>query len=86
MASQKMTTPLTYSRRGKLGKRFQHLLAVGNAHTDEHDIDYLLQYELSSHPTTLFDDYGNDEGSHKVTSGGCHGTNMPMVRIVRHIF
>ncbi|CAM1322763.1 Uncharacterised protein r2_g3129 [Pycnogonum litorale] len=37
---------------------FQRLLAVGNAHTDENYIGHLLQYELSSHPTALFDDCG----------------------------
>ncbi|KAK6169098.1 hypothetical protein SNE40_020216 [Patella caerulea] len=35
---------------------FQRLLAAGKAHKDEHDIDHLLQYVLSAHPTTLFND------------------------------
>jgi len=37
---------------------FQRLLAVGNTQTNEQDIDYLLQYELSVYPTALFDEYG----------------------------
>ena len=37
---------------------FQRLLAIGKAHTDENDIDQLLQYELSPSPPALFDEYG----------------------------
>ena len=37
---------------------FQRLLAIGKAHTDENDIDQLLQYELSPSPPVLFDEYG----------------------------
>ena len=37
---------------------FQHLLAVCKAHTDEQDINSLLQYALSSHQSALLDDCG----------------------------
>ncbi len=37
---------------------FQRLLAIGNARTDDNDLEQFLQYELSTHPTALFDKYG----------------------------
>ncbi|XP_076043760.1 uncharacterized protein LOC143026863 [Oratosquilla oratoria] len=37
---------------------FQRLLATGIAQADESDVDQLLQFELSPHPTSLFDEYG----------------------------